>query len=70
MQAESFRPDLVGDGYDVETLLTASELAGWLQMDRDEVYLLPIPRIRLSKRRLRWRLDDVRAFLERRTEKV
>jgi hypothetical protein len=58
------RPDLVGDGYDIEPLLTARELAEVLKVGLGRVYSLPIPRLRISPQRYRWRPQDVRAYIE------
>lgn len=66
---ETHRPDLVGDGWDPEPLLTAEELAAKLQMPQKAVYSLPIPRVRISERRVRWRPRDVRSWIEERREK-
>ena len=65
---EEIRHDLVGDGYDIEPLLTAKDVGGILRVPAKSVYELPLPRIRLGKRRIRWRLCDVRAFIDRRIE--
>lgn len=65
---ETQRDDLVGDGYDPEPLLTADEVGRWLQVPTKSVYELSIPRIRIGRRRIRWRPVDVRAFLNRRRE--
>ena len=48
-------------------LLTALQVADYLQISRKRVYELPIPVIKLGPKRLRWRLADLRAFLEERT---
>ena len=66
--ADELRPDLVGDSYDVEPLLTADELAGILRLPAKAVYELPLPRVRLGPRRIRWRPADVREFIKRRIE--
>ena len=65
---EEIRHDLVGDGYDIEPLLTAEEVGGILRVPAKSVYELPLPRIRLGTRRIRWRPSDVRAFIDRRVE--
>lgn len=66
---EEHRPDLVGDGHDPESLLTYEEVAEILALsDPRAVYDLPIPRVRVSKNRVRWRPADVRTFIERRVE--
>ena len=66
---ETLRPDLVGDGFDPEPLLTAEQVADLLRLPVKSVYDLGIPRIRLGKRRVRWRPADVSAFVNRRVEK-
>ena len=66
---EELRPDLVGDGYDPEPLLTAKEVAEILRVPVKSVYELPINRVRLGRRRVRWRPEDVRDFIDRRLER-
>lgn len=58
----------VGDGYDPEPLLTAEEVGEILKVPTKSVYELPIKRVRISRRRIRWRPADVRDFIERRVE--
>ena len=65
---EEIRHDLVGDGYDTEPLLTAEDVGGILRVPTKSVYELPISRIRLGIRRIRWRPHDVREFINRRVE--
>lgn len=66
---EEHRPDLVGDGHDPERLLTYEEVADILALsDPRAVYDLPIPRVRVSENRVRWRPTDVREFIQRRVE--
>lgn len=65
---EEYRPDLVGDGWDPEPLMTAEEVGEYLQVPTKSVYDLSIPRVRIGERRVRWRPADVRAFIEERTE--
>lgn len=66
---DEIRPDLVGDGYDVEPLMDATEVADVLGVPRKSVYeIAGLPRIRVSGRRIRWRPADVRDFIQRRTE--
>jgi predicted DNA-binding transcriptional regulator AlpA len=65
---EEHRPELVGDGYDVEPLLTARDVGALLKLPAKSVYELPIPRVRLGPRRIRWRPADVREFIHRRTQ--
>lgn len=66
--AEEIRPDLVGDGWDPEPLLTAEEVAAKLRVPKKSVYDLNIPRVRIGQRRIRWRPADVQEFIQRRVE--
>ena len=66
--ADELRPDLVGDGYDPEHLMTVEQVAEVLAVPVRSVYGLPIQRVRVGQRRVRWRPRDVRAFIERRIE--
>jgi len=68
MPGEAPRLELVGDGYDAEPLLTAGDVGTLLKLPAKSVYELPIPRVRLGPRRIRWRPADVRAFITRRTQ--
>lgn len=52
------------DGLD--GLLDAKDLARILKLPTKSVYTLPIPRVSLGPRRIRWRLDDLAAFIDRR----
>lgn len=63
---EEIRPDLVGDGYDDEPLLTVREVGEMLSVPWKSVYDLPLPRVRITRRRIRWRPADVREFIDRR----
>lgn len=65
---EEVRPDYVGDGYDPEPLLKAEEVAEILRVPQDAVYNMAIPRVRIGKRRVRWRPADVREFIQGRVE--
>lgn len=65
---EEIRYDLVGDGYDPEPLLTAEEVGEILSVPTKSVYELSIPRVRIGRRRVRWRPADVRDFISRRVE--
>jgi len=67
-RVEEVRPDLVGDGYDPEPLLTADEVAEILRVPKDAVYELSLPRVRIGTRRVRWRPADVREFIQQRVE--
>jgi len=66
----SSRPDLVGHGLSTEQLLTAEQVAQLLQVPVKSVYDLGIPRVRVGKKRIRWRPGDVRAFIDRRVENL
>ena len=48
-----------------ERLLTAAEVAAYLRIPAKKVYELPIPRVSLSQRRVRWLETDVLAFVQR-----
>lgn len=52
-------PDDASDAH----LLTVSEVGVMLRVHAKRVYSLPIPQVRLSPRRIRWKLADVRAFV-------
>lgn len=65
---EAVRPDLVGDGWDPEPLLTAEEVAAKLRVPKKSVYDLSIPRVRIGERRIRWRPADVHEFIQQRME--
>ncbi len=66
---ETYRPDLAGDGYDPEPLMTAGEVALVLNVPERSVYdMTGLPRVRLGQRRIRWRPADVKAFIDRRVE--
>lgn len=66
---DEIRPDLVGDGYDVEPLMDAAAVAEILGIPTKSVYgIAGLPRVRVSGRRIRWRPADVRDFIQRRTE--
>ena len=53
---------------EVEGLLTAAEVASWLSVSRGRVYELKIPRVRISKRSVRFRRCDVADFIENQRE--
>ena len=53
---------------EVEVLLTAAAVASWLGVSRGRVYELEIPRVRISKRSIRFRRCDVTDFIENRRE--
>lgn len=60
----------VGDGYDAEPLLTAEDVGIILQVPTKSVYELPIPKVRISKRRIRYRPEDVEEFIDRRASET
>lgn len=47
-------------------LLKAHEVAALLNVDRRRVYELPLTRIAVTAKCIRWDPDDVRDFIERR----
>ena len=57
---------LVGDGYDAEPLLKARDVGQLLRVPTKSVYSLPIPRVVIGPRRIRWRPADVAEFIARR----
>ena len=55
-------PELIaGDGQ----LWTAADVGAYLRMAAKKVYELPIPRVALSARRVRFLKSDVLAFVQR-----
>ena len=60
------RPDLVGDGWDDEPLMKVDDVAKALACSRSLVYELAIPQVRIRSGCIRWRPQDVRAYIERR----
>ena len=60
---------LVGDSYDDEPLLKAAEVGKMLGIPTNNVYQLPINRVRVGKRTVRWRPAVVREFIEQRDER-
>ena len=60
-QAEGSR----SESCDVEPLLTAAQVARWLNVKTRSVYELPLPQVRISMRSLRWRRADVRDHIAR-----
>ena len=48
-----------------ERLLTAADVGVYLRMPAKKVYELPIPRVELSVRRVRWLESDVLAYIRR-----
>ena len=66
--AEGTATPLVGDSYDDEPLLKAAEVATMLGIPTNNVYKLPINRVRVGTRTIRWRLAVVREFIEQKDE--
>ncbi|WP_425153921.1 hypothetical protein [Candidatus Palauibacter sp.] len=62
------RPDLVGDGWDGEPLLTTRQVADRLAIPPKRVCELPLTRIRVFNRTFRYRPADLEAFIKQRTE--
>lgn len=60
----------VGDGYDANPLLTAADVGIILQVPTKSVYELPIPKVRISKRRIRYRPEDIEEFIESRASEA
>jgi len=56
---------LVGDGDEDEPLFNAAEVRKMLGIATNNVYQLPINRVRVDKRTVRWRPSAVREFIER-----
>ncbi len=54
---------VVGDGYDNEPLLKAKAVGKMLELPPKAVYALPIPRVVLGPRRIRWRPADVSEYI-------
>lgn len=52
----------------LEPLLKTKDVAEILRVPSKTVHDLPIQRVRVSRRRVRWRPSDVRDFIERRLE--
>lgn len=65
-QAREIGAAFVGDGYDPARLLTAKDVADLLQVHINAVYRLPIPQVRLSQRRVRFRPHDVKRYINSR----
>ena len=49
-----------------DELLTRDEVAAWLKLPAKSVYDLPIPKVKLGHRTVRWRRSDVQEFIDRR----
>ena len=63
MKQQQSAGHLVGDGYDGEPLLKAADVARLLKLPEKSVYALPIPRVVLGPRRIRWRPADVNEYI-------
>ena len=57
-------PPLLDDGYEDEPLLKAAEVGKMLGIPTNNVYQLPIDRVRVGKRTVRWRPAVVREFID------
>ena len=66
----TIRDDLVGDGWDDEPLLTVKQVAVILSVPVNTAYELPIDRIRVGRRNIRFRPQDVHDFIQRRSESL
>jgi predicted DNA-binding transcriptional regulator AlpA len=66
--AQASPTPVVDDGSDDEPLLKAAEVGKMLGISTSSVYQLPIERVRLGKRTVRWRPELVREFIELRDE--
>lgn len=55
--------ELLGWLLEFRQLLMPGEVAGILRIDKKKVYVLPIPRIELSERRVRYDPHSVRSYL-------
>ena len=50
-----------------DELLTRDEVGAWLKLPPKSVYELPISKVKLGRRTVRWRRSDVQEFIDRRT---
>lgn len=50
-------------GRDEDYLLTTREVAGWLKLSTRQVLRLPIRRLKLGYRTIRYREEDVRRYV-------
>ena len=60
---------LVVRGSTGDRLLDTAKACRYLDVPRQALYELDIPRVRLSEGRVRWRLSDLNVYIDRRTEK-
>ncbi len=61
-------PQSNDDGTSSGELMTRDEVAAWLKLkDPRRVYKLPIPKVKLGRRTIRWRRADVAELINRRT---
>jgi predicted DNA-binding transcriptional regulator AlpA len=56
------------DEWEAERLWRAVDVAQFLQIAKKDVYALPIPRVQVSARRVRWRPEVVRQYIRRRED--
>lgn len=68
--AQPSPPPFVHDSSDDEPLLKAAEVGKMLGISANSVYQLPIRRVRVGKRTVRWRPELVREFIELRDERA
>lgn len=59
---------LLGDDYEKASLLKVDEVSELLSLSTRSVYDLRIPRVQLSRGRVRWSLQDVLSFLDDRRQ--
>ena len=55
----------VSEGSEDPNLMTAREVGAYLRIASKKVYELPIPRVELSARRVRWLQTDLLAYIRR-----
>lgn len=58
-------PSGIAEPFAGARLLTAAEVSAYLRIPAKKVYQLPIPRVALSQRRVRWLESDVLAYVQR-----
>lgn len=63
---EDFRPEIDGEPYGGTFLLKRDHVAKILRVHPNHVYDLSIPKVRISKGRVRWAAGDVEAFIAER----
>jgi predicted DNA-binding transcriptional regulator AlpA len=63
------KQSLILRGSTGDRLFDSAKACRYLDVPRSALYELDIPRVRLSEGRTRWRLSDLNAYIDRRTEK-